>query len=54
MFRRILIAPFDRRLVSQAVTNIVKNATEAIAAVPEDERGQAQISCCSTILIQII
>jgi two-component system nitrogen regulation sensor histidine kinase NtrY len=39
-----LIAPFDRRLVSQAVTNIVKNATEAIAAVPEDERGQAQIS----------
>ncbi|WP_262268974.1 sensor histidine kinase NtrY-like [Microvirga yunnanensis] len=39
-----LIAPFDRRLVSQAVTNIVKNATEAIAAVPEDERGQGQIS----------
>nr|WP_245435543.1 PAS domain-containing sensor histidine kinase [Microvirga calopogonii] len=39
-----LIAPFDRRLVSQAVTNIVKNATEAIAAVPENERGQAQIS----------
>ncbi|MGO4525426.1 ATP-binding protein [Microvirga sp. 2MCAF35] len=39
-----LIAPFDRRLVSQAVTNIVKNATEAIAAVPEEERGQAQIS----------
>ena len=30
-----LVAPFDRRLVSQAVTNIVKNATEAIAAVPE-------------------
>ncbi|EIM29758.1 sensor histidine kinase NtrY-like [Microvirga lotononidis] len=39
-----LIAPFDRRLVSQAVTNIVKNATEAIAAVPEEERGQARIS----------
>jgi two-component system nitrogen regulation sensor histidine kinase NtrY len=39
-----LIAPFDRRLISQAVTNIVKNATEAIAAVPEAERGQAQIS----------
>ena len=39
-----LVAPFDRRLVSQAVTNIVKNATEAIAAVPEAERGQAQIS----------
>src|SRR4029453_7378621 len=39
-----LVVPFDRRLISQAVTNIVKNATEAIAAVPEDQRGQAQIS----------
>src|SRR5206468_9417761 len=36
-------AHFDRRLVSQAVTNIVKNATEAIAAVPESERGQGEI-----------
>ena len=39
-----VVAPFDRRLISQAVTNIVKNATEAIAAVPEDERGQPQIT----------
>ncbi len=39
-----LVMPFDRRLVSQAVTNIVKNATEAVAAVPEAERGQAKIS----------
>jgi two-component system nitrogen regulation sensor histidine kinase NtrY len=38
------VVPFDRRLVSQAVTNIVKNATEAIAAVSEDERGQGRIS----------
>jgi two-component system nitrogen regulation sensor histidine kinase NtrY len=38
-----VIAPFDRRLISQAVTNIVKNATEAISAVPEEERGQPQI-----------
>jgi two-component system nitrogen regulation sensor histidine kinase NtrY len=38
-----VIAPFDRRLISQAVTNIVKNATEAITAVPEEERGQARI-----------
>src|SRR5829696_3816018 len=37
-------AKFDRRLLSQAVTNIVKNATEAIAAVPEDERGQGEIT----------
>jgi two-component system nitrogen regulation sensor histidine kinase NtrY len=35
--------PFDRRLVSQAVTNIVKNATEAVAAVPEAERGPGKI-----------
>ncbi len=28
-------ARFDRRLISQALTNIIKNATEAIAAVPQ-------------------
>jgi two-component system nitrogen regulation sensor histidine kinase NtrY len=39
-----LVAPFDRRLLSQAMTNIVKNATEAIAAVPESERGHGEIS----------
>ena len=38
-----IVIPFDRRLVSQAVTNIAKNATEGIAAVPEDERGQGRI-----------
>jgi two-component system, NtrC family, nitrogen regulation sensor histidine kinase NtrY len=32
-------AHFDRRLISQALTNIVKNATEAIGAVPESELG---------------
>jgi two-component system nitrogen regulation sensor histidine kinase NtrY len=36
-------ANFDRRLISQSVTNIVKNATEAIAAVPEAERGQGRV-----------
>jgi two-component system nitrogen regulation sensor histidine kinase NtrY len=36
-------APFDRRLLSQAVQNIVKNATEAISAVPESERGKGAI-----------
>ena len=30
-----LPALFDRRLISQALTNIIKNATEAIAAVPQ-------------------
>ena len=34
---------FDRRLISQALTNIVKNATEAIMAVPAAERGEGQI-----------
>ena len=37
-------AKFDRRLLSQAVTNIVKNATEAIAAVPDEERGEGEIT----------
>jgi two-component system nitrogen regulation sensor histidine kinase NtrY len=32
-------AKFDRRLISQALTNIIKNATEAIAAVPPAELG---------------
>ena len=39
-----LVARFDRRLLSQAVTNIVKNATEAVAAVPESERGPGRVS----------
>ncbi len=38
-----ITASFDRRLLSQSVTNIVKNAVEAIAAVPEAERGQGRI-----------
>lgn len=36
-------ASFDRRLISQALTNIVKNATEAIMAVPSSERGEGHI-----------
>jgi len=39
-----VMACFDRRLISQAVTNIVKNATEAIAALPEEMRDQPTIS----------
>jgi len=37
------IATFDRRLVSQALTNIVKNATEAIEAVDDPERGPGRV-----------
>jgi two-component system nitrogen regulation sensor histidine kinase NtrY len=36
-------AKFDRRLISQALTNIVKNATEAIAAMPAGEPGGGRI-----------
>jgi two-component system nitrogen regulation sensor histidine kinase NtrY len=38
-----LRAKFDRRLISQALTNIVKNAAEAIEAVPADELGRGRI-----------
>jgi len=36
-------ARFDRRLISQALTNIIKNATEAISAVPPEELGKGSI-----------
>jgi two-component system nitrogen regulation sensor histidine kinase NtrY len=38
-------AKFDRRLISQGLTNIIKNATEAISAVPPDqiERGKIDV-----------
>jgi two-component system, NtrC family, nitrogen regulation sensor histidine kinase NtrY len=36
-------AKFDRRLISQGLTNIVKNATEAIAAVPAEQLGRGRI-----------
>ena len=38
-----LQAKFDRRLISQALTNIIKNATEAIEAVPAEELGRGRI-----------
>jgi two-component system, NtrC family, nitrogen regulation sensor histidine kinase NtrY len=38
-----LQANFDRRLISQALTNIIKNATEAIEAVPAEELGRGRI-----------
>jgi two-component system, NtrC family, nitrogen regulation sensor histidine kinase NtrY len=36
-------ARFDRRLISQGLTNIIKNATEAIAAVPPNDLGRGRI-----------
>ena len=38
-----VIARFDRRLIAQAVTNIVKNATESVHSVPEEVRGPGRI-----------
>lgn len=39
-------AQFDRRLISQALQNIIKNATEAIGAVPPDvlDRGRIDVA----------
>jgi two-component system nitrogen regulation sensor histidine kinase NtrY len=36
-------ARFDRRLMAQALTNLIKNATEAIAAVPPADLGKGSI-----------
>jgi two-component system nitrogen regulation sensor histidine kinase NtrY len=52
-------ARFDRRLISQAVTNIIKNATEAIAAVPAGEIDKGRILVTASrdggdILIDVI
>jgi two-component system, NtrC family, nitrogen regulation sensor histidine kinase NtrY len=43
-----LRAKFDRRLISQALTNIIKNATEAIEAVPAAELGRGRIDVIAT------
>jgi two-component system nitrogen regulation sensor histidine kinase NtrY len=37
-------ARFDRRLISQAITNVVKNATEAVAAVPPEALSKGRIA----------
>ncbi len=37
-----VIAHFDRRLLSQALTNIIKNATEGIAAAGGDRTDEGQ------------
>jgi two-component system nitrogen regulation sensor histidine kinase NtrY len=52
-------ARFDRRLIAQALTNIIKNATEAISAVSPGElgKGRIQVSAIrdgSNIIIDVI
>jgi two-component system nitrogen regulation sensor histidine kinase NtrY len=54
-----LRAQFDRRLISQALTNIIKNATEAIEAVPAEQLGKGRIDVIaardnSDIVIDVI
>jgi len=54
-----LKAQFDRRLISQALTNIIKNATEAIEQVPAEELGKGRIDVVAQrenddILIDVI
>ncbi|MGJ4889031.1 ATP-binding protein [Bradyrhizobium sp. HKCCYLRH3099] len=54
-----LRAQFDRRLISQALTNIIKNATEAIEVVPEAELGKGRIDVVASregedVLIDVI
>jgi len=54
-----LKAQYDRRLISQAVTNIIKNATEAIEQVPAAELGKGRIDVIAQrenddILIDVI
>ena len=54
-----LKAQFDRRLISQALTNIIKNATEAIEQVPAEQLGKGRIDVIAQrenddILIDVI
>jgi two-component system nitrogen regulation sensor histidine kinase NtrY len=54
-----VMARFDRRQLSQAVTNIVKNATEAIAAAPPDPADPPRIAVTLTrdggdVLVDIV
>ncbi|SFG47695.1 sensor histidine kinase NtrY-like [Methylobacterium gossipiicola] len=38
-----VVAAFDIRLLSQAITNILKNAVEAVQAVPEADLGKGKV-----------
>lgn len=54
-----LRAQFDRRLISQALTNIIKNATEAIEVVPQEELGKGRIDVVASrqgddVLIDVV
>ncbi|WP_375457455.1 PAS domain-containing sensor histidine kinase, partial [uncultured Methylobacterium sp.] len=44
-----ITAAFDIRLLSQVITNILKNAVEAVAEVPEAELGKGKIALSLTV-----
>jgi two-component system nitrogen regulation sensor histidine kinase NtrY len=46
--------PFDRRLLSQALTNIVKNATEGIAAHTGESGFQGKISVAAAVAGRVV
>jgi two-component system nitrogen regulation sensor histidine kinase NtrY len=46
-------AHFDRRLISQALTNIIKNATEAISAVPPAQAGEGSAAERGRIAVSV-
>ena len=54
-----LVVRFDGRLMGQALTNVVKNATEAVGAVPPEELGKGRIVATArevdnTVVVDII
>ncbi len=54
-----LLGRFDRRLMSQAITNLVKNAAEAITPLDPEERGEASVTvraheCGSSLVMDVI
>ena len=44
-----MLAQFDRRLISQALTNLLKNSVEAINGMPSDERSKGRVLTRVTI-----
>jgi two-component system nitrogen regulation sensor histidine kinase NtrY len=44
-----MLAQFDRRLISQALTNLLKNSVEAINGMPPDERSKGRVLTRVTI-----
>jgi two-component system nitrogen regulation sensor histidine kinase NtrY len=46
-------AVFDRRLISQALTNVIKNATEAVTAVPGVGPGEGRVRVALEVMADL-